>query len=290
MLRSFASFKKFLQRPHPFIFNRSSLIIPFVCTFLIIGIFRPFEFKSLPNPELFIAAAAFGFIAALCVWLTTTALNRFLPTIFHEDSWTIGKEFTLIFLVIFLISVVIFSVILWIGKGQNVSVLFNAVVLRTILISIFPVIVLVLYEQYSHQKTKYEEAQKLNNDLHKRDVSFKNTEGGEIHLKSENDQTALRLSASKIMYVKSEGNYLEVFYKNHGEVKKELIRNRLKSVEELLPTANFLRCHKSYIVNMDYVMKVEGSARNLTLHLTDIEGQLPVSRTYAAIITRWISE
>jgi len=59
------------------------------------------------------------------------------------------------------------------------------------------------------------------------------------------------LKISDIIYIKGEGSYSEVFMKNNV---KHLVSRNLKNFEELLSNdKQFLRTHKSYIVNFDEV-------------------------------------
>lgn len=62
------------------------------------------------------------------------------------------------------------------------------------------------------------------------------------HIVNEND----------ILYCKSEGMYTTFYLKNDLEV---MISKPLKVAEELLSKSIFLKCHQSYIVNKDYVVK-----------------------------------
>jgi len=59
------------------------------------------------------------------------------------------------------------------------------------------------------------------------------------------------INSSKILYVKSDGHYVEY----HLDTKKnpEVDRNTMIEVEKLLPTQSFVRIHKSYIVNINRI-------------------------------------
>ena len=60
-----------------------------------------------------------------------------------------------------------------------------------------------------------------------------------------------------------------------------LIRNSIKSIEEqLIIFKNIIRCHRSYIVNLDMVSKMSGNARNFNLHIEKLGFKIPVSRSF----------
>lgn len=80
--------------------------------------------------------------------------------------------------------------------------------------------------------------------------------------------------------IKSEGNYVEVFYESKNQLQKELIRNSLKAIEEQLSKKpSFYRCHKQYIINLNHIQKVNGNARNLELIIEHLDAPVPVSRS-----------
>ena len=74
----------------------------------------------------------------------------------------------------------------------------------------------------------------------------------------------------ELTYVKSDGNYLE-FYHNGERI---MDRNKLKTVLEELPP-NFVRVHKSYIINKNYVQ-----AHNSAKVILKPNIEIPLSRTY----------
>ncbi len=55
-----------------------------------------------------------------------------------------------------------------------------------------------------------------------------------------------------IMYCNSDGNYT-TFYMS--DAKKVLISKSIKKVEELVSEAIFIKCHQSYLVNLNYIEK-----------------------------------
>lgn len=79
-----------------------------------------------------------------------------------------------------------------------------------------------------------------------------------------------RIHLDRLIYIKSEGNYLEFF----TEKEKFLDRNQLKKVLEQLPT-NFVRIHRSYIINKNYIKLISSTSVVL---ITEVE--VPLSRTF----------
>ena len=79
-----------------------------------------------------------------------------------------------------------------------------------------------------------------------------------------------KIYVKDLKYVKSDANYLE-FYTQHQKI---LDRNKLKTILEILPP-NFVRCHKSYIVNKNFISSIGGSSLIVVQNI-----EIPISRTY----------
>lgn len=67
------------------------------------------------------------------------------------------------------------------------------------------------------------------------------------------DSSYIKVKLENIIYVKSEGNYLEIM--EDGD-KKYIIRITLKDFIKYLPKDLFLRTHNSYIININYIIKI----------------------------------
>jgi two-component system response regulator LytT len=65
---------------------------------------------------------------------------------------------------------------------------------------------------------------------------------------------------------------------------KLMVRHTLKELEERLEPHNFVRVHKGYLVNLDYVAEVEAwFSGGYIVRMADGPGtEIPMSRRYAA--------
>ena len=89
-----------------------------------------------------------------------------------------------------------------------------------------------------------------------------------------------RIPYTDILYVQSWGNYLKFFLKDQ-QVK--IVRKTIKVVESELPTQHFLRIHKSYIVNINYVKAIEGNEIKLD------DQELPIGKIYSVNVKKTIT-
>lgn len=80
-----------------------------------------------------------------------------------------------------------------------------------------------------------------------------------------------KLVIADIRWIKSDGNYLEVYA---STPKPAVIRASIGSFMERLDD-NFLRCHKSYVINLQHLSKLESHA------LTIGNEVIPISKNYS---------
>lgn len=286
---------RIFNKPHPFIFNTSSVLIPSIITFLIISLLKPLQFQELDLQPRLIFAFIVSVVVALIILFTIKILKKIASAEIIEDKWTVGKEFLLILTVVIIIILVLSITIFTVRDNYNsILPLVLKTAIITIGISIFPIIISILFEQYRHQKLQLKKADSLTQSLQNENGKLlstsllsSNTEK-KLLIKSENDSIELQINPSDIIYLKSEGNYMEVYYLHSNHIQKKLIRNRLKNIANILPNTFFFRCHNSFIVNGHHILKVEGNARNLELQLKDCLEKIPVSRAKAKAITTFI--
>jgi DNA-binding LytR/AlgR family response regulator len=74
---------------------------------------------------------------------------------------------------------------------------------------------------------------------------------------------------------------VEIVYKDGDHLKKKLIRNTMKNIEQQIKSySNFIRCHRICIVNTYYVEKLDRKYNSHWLTIKGYQEQLPVSRQY----------
>jgi DNA-binding LytR/AlgR family response regulator len=102
-----------------------------------------------------------------------------------------------------------------------------------------------------------------------------------IAITDENGKIIVQMSVQNILYFKSEDNYIFLYYKGEKEVKKELIRNTLKKLEQELDLPNFIRIHRSYMINSQNVVTVLRTAQGYRVKMdAGSHPILSVSATY----------
>lgn len=94
-----------------------------------------------------------------------------------------------------------------------------------------------------------------------------------LQIRSE-DSIYYELSLSSLLFIQAEGKYM-AYHTLQG-----IFRSRqytMKSLIELLPS-NFIRCHKSYIINRDYFLNYDST--NRYIHLLNHSAPIPIGRNF----------
>ena len=84
-----------------------------------------------------------------------------------------------------------------------------------------------------------------------------------------------RIKIHDIIYMESEGNYINIVTENDTIKFRETMTN----MEKKLETQGFIRCHKGYLVNAEYITRYSGNCLKIK-GTKDGEQELPVGRSY----------
>ncbi|MEO1010780.1 MAG: LytTR family DNA-binding domain-containing protein [Bacteroidota bacterium] len=118
----------------------------------------------------------------------------------------------------------------------------------------------------------------------KHDISTMDNKGkmdAMLTLKGENDKIILAIKYSQLRYIKSSGNYLEIFFKEGENTVKELVRMSLKEMEVKITDSSIIRIHRSFMVNKNHISSFKRTRKGYELLLEGTRPErLPVSGGY----------
>jgi hypothetical protein len=100
------------------------------------------------------------------------------------------------------------------------------------------------------------------------------------------------ISPSNLFFIESDDNYIQVWYTDSsGEMRKYMLRCRLKTVEDSFAGSDLVRCHRKYIINIRKVRVLSSGKDGYTIELeNDSTPRIPVSKTYEqAVLARFNS-
>lgn len=100
-------------------------------------------------------------------------------------------------------------------------------------------------------------------------------------IEDENGKIVLTLHPNNLLFLKSEDNYVDVYYMLGGEVKRELIRTTLKKMESTCNYSGLVRVHRSYSINIKSVSSSKRTPKGYMLQFDPLPGmQVPVSASH----------
>ena len=98
----------------------------------------------------------------------------------------------------------------------------------------------------------------------------------------------LRFKINEVVYFQADDNYIDVFLTN--DLRKVPVRATLKSLEEKLAGySQFVRIHRSYMINVGFFMSFSKGNNLLTIRYGDLVVELPVSRKYKATVSSLVT-
>jgi len=277
---------KILKQPYPYphlsvgVCIRRSLIEG-ACVAAFFVIFQPFGLNEWKHPHKLWVLIGFGAIVSACTSFNRFVLPALFPRFFNEKNWTVGKKIVDILIVLLLITCANLLYSKMFFNYFSLSPLgFTAMFFIVILIGIIPISFGVM-SNYIYQLKKYNQTIIVQpQEAPTQEIKTKTT----IKLIAENEKDILEILADDLFFIESSDNYSTVFYKAGNTIQKEMLRSSLTRLESQINLPNIVRCHRSYIVNLDKVEKVTGNAQGYKLHLKSPELSVPVARKYSEIV------
>ena len=242
---------------------------------LFINIYKPFGSKSwydVSDFKFFLFSAPIILTGVLVVVISRIIM--YYHSRKHDVSYV--KYFLWVFFEILFMSLfyTIFTLSIDANLGRDIIATFKSAMVNTALVLLLPYITLWFYFGWEESKKKLETIEK---------ESEEELDSIPENILFTDDKGTLRLSVryQDLLYIESDDNYVTIHYVTGNQVKKFLIRNTLKKIEEELSDTPVTRCHRSYLVNFSRVKVMRRERDNIFLEL-DATGvdDLPVSKSY----------
>ncbi len=101
-----------------------------------------------------------------------------------------------------------------------------------------------------------------------------------ITFPDEKGEIKLSIDCDKLLYLESTDNYATIHYLNKSKISHYLLRNSLKWIDEnLTKNTSLVRCHRSYIVNLDKVKVLRKTKDGIFLEMETLNTpDIPVSK------------
>lgn len=161
------------------------------------------------------------------------------------------------------------------GANRDFLDIFHKSTVNTSLVLLLPYSILWLYFSWRDKNNMLE---KMSQEEPPIEVPKKNL----IAFPDEKGELRISIMLENLLYVDSADNYATIHYLNKSKLSHFLIRNSLKWMEEnLTKDSPLVRCHRSYVVNLDKVKVLRKTKDGIYLELDAVNTpDIPVSKTY----------
>lgn len=285
------TFSEGLFQPYPLIsFNegvrRNIFFSLFLTLFLLI--FRPFGLMVYSYEESYIIAG-YGIVTFLTILMADYVSTHFLSRVFNEENWRVYKQLLYTLCVLFFLGITNYIYAYFIGAFPGTIPGFLKVQLYVLLSCIVPVLLVVMWRQNHLLKKNLQEAKELSADLPVKesdsDVVNKQVVSEVITFTGENKNDSVSVSADHLVCIVSKENYIEIVWQEASTIKKSLLRSTLTRAEDTLAgDHHFFRTHRSYLVNLNKVISVDGNAQGYRLTMEGMTETIPVARGRATAL------
>jgi hypothetical protein len=269
---------EFLRTPFPYYLNddrKNTFLIAGIALFVLVFmlVFTPYSAK------IFLVSA----IVFVVMWSSVVLLPWVFPTTFDPANWTVGKYivFSLWQLLMdgFFIAVALelLNIHPTMPFGQKLLHIYPNVLSQAVI----PLAIGTLLLRNNILRENLRHAMKANQELEKIRVIREDVEQVHPNLVTIYSDTreSLQFLFSNLLYVEASENYSTLYWKNGQAIENRMLRINLKNVESQLDNHFTIRCHRSFLVNINAIAHVTGNANGYKLAIKGTGVTIPVSRS-----------
>ena len=281
----------FFQKVPKYLLEKRSQIIMvlFVSIFAVafINIFQPFGSDTwIDNNKITTTTYFLWSTLLVSIGMIVVAISRVIMYNFSRKpshNITILKYIGWVFIELLLLSGA-FTLLALIVKGNlnlttddPMEIYVNAIK-NTIYILFIPYIICILFFSYQNNKIKLKELMGEN-------LGFKSS--NLISIRDSRGILQRSVAKENLLYIESADNYICIWYQKGEVLKKKLLRITMKEISEQLADTNIVRCHRSYLINLDLVKVMRREKENMFLELgVPNVKEIPISKTYGEAVLR----
>jgi hypothetical protein len=275
MVKNRVDLMAFLQKPYPFNedlkHNTKVILFISISIFAFLLLFQPISINALPNQQKINLIIGLGVVTFLSLSLNLLIIPSLVPRIFLRKEWLVWKEILWNLWMLFTTAIGYLASY----KVLGILVFDFQMVMKLLLVAVVPLTILIIFNQDRLLKLHLKTA----NDLNARLKENRNEAEKLVHFDSEYQKDKLSIKVKFLILIRSADNYIEVFWKDGNVVKSQLIRSSLLRAQELLQDYSYIfKCHRSFLVNINLVDRVEGNSQGYRLFFENLDFDVPVSK------------
>jgi LytTr DNA-binding domain len=263
------------NNPYPFSddlkHNTKIIFFTSLGVFAFLFLFQPFDINSLPIKDKYYLLTGLSGITFLALSLNLLLIPSLFPNKFTSEGWNIKKEILWNLWILFTILIGYFFFTNALGAMKFG---FNMVI-KLLLTAVIPISVLIIVNHNKMLRSHLKLADELSKKLRENKLIQEKI----IYFNSDYQKDSLAINVSLLLFIRSANNYIEVFWKEANAIKNQMVRCSMVYAEEILKEHKFIfKCHRSFIVNINYIDKIEGNSEGYRLFFENVNFPIPVSK------------
>ena len=148
---------------------------------------------------------------------------------------------------------------------------------NTSLVILLPYAILRLFFSWQDKSTKLQEMEN--------DQPRNRSKGNMIPFRDEKGTLRLSVQQQDLLYLEAADNYVFIYHLHGEKVKKFMVRNSMRAFEAQFKDSSIIRCHRSFMVNVNKVRIIRKEKDGLHLELdSEPTISLLVSKTYVSVV------
>lgn len=265
------------------------MMVLFVSLFAVvfINIFKPFGSEDWMTKGKFTSTQYLAWSTILvCMGMSIVAISRVIMYHYSKKPThkiTILKYICWVIIELLLLSAA-FTILALItsygGATRDPLEIYKNAMENTVFILFIPYMIVIMHLSYQDKSTKLRTIMEEN--IGNKSTSF-------IAFRDERGVLRLTVAKENLLYIESADNYISIWYLKNNQLKKQLLRLTLKELSAQLSETNVVRCHRSFMVNLDQVKVLRREKENMFIEL-GYQGvqEIPISKTYGEEVLRRI--
>ncbi|MDD2419587.1 MAG: LytTR family DNA-binding domain-containing protein [Bacteroidales bacterium] len=260
--------------------GNSIRLVTFTALFalIFINIYKPFSSSGwYPVSEfMFFVYSSLIILTGVLVVIISRIIMHFYG---KRHSITYAKYAVWVFLEVLFMSLFYTGYTIYLNKERDAIDVFESSFINTALVLLLPYTVLWFYFGWKESSARLESLVSSMDELPQK--AF-----GNIGFKDEKDVLRISINSKDLLYLESSDNYVTIYYQSNDKLKKFLLRNRIKNLEQELKESNVVRCHRSYMVNLERVKVLRREKDGLYIEMdSNLVSNILVSKSYSKKIS-----
>jgi hypothetical protein len=246
--------------------------------FLFILFFNPFSLNNPNQNNQLLVILGLGGIIFFLMALFYVVLPFIFPKLLTPDESMEEPEYIIGLIVWVLTSVAFVFYLHFVGRIElSFYMVFKAIVVCLVPLAIYWIIQTrtilkhhILILNHEVERMQFALSGQIKNKFQEKTV-----------IESENKSESIAVMLSDIILIRSADNYVELVYLENEELKRKLLRNTLKNVENHLNQFPFfLRCHRTTLINTGFIERLFRNYTGVMIKIKGYDIEIPVSRQY----------